>query len=164
MKKIFIWALAICLCLPLYAFGQSEKEKPIVSPYEAYTLEGSNACYCPEEKGSLVRAVKPGSAVIFPFENADRAEDIKNMKLFTVRWEMGEEFTSRPYIEYRMLYEEDGITPKGYRYVAVLPLLSLAGEQKANIKGSITLGERKSGNLAISHITYMSSQAAQRFS
>ena len=146
MKKAIIWALVLCLSLPLHSFAESEKPKPIVSPDSAYTLEGSNACFCPEERGSLVRAVKPGSAVIFPIENAHRAEDLKNLKLFTVRWEMGEEFTSRPYIEYRMLYDETGNIERGYSYVAVVPVLYLAGEQKANVRGSVTLGAHSTGN------------------
>lgn len=145
MKKTVAWILVICLLLPVFSLA-AEDLKPVISSSKVYTLKGSNAVFCPEERGSLVRAVEPGSAVIFPIENASRAEDLKNLKLFTVRWEMGEEFTSRPYIEYRMLYDETGTKEQGYSYVAVLPVLFLAGEQKANVRGSITLGVHSTGN------------------
>ncbi len=144
MKKFLATAAAFFMLLPVCSFAYADST-PVISASKAYILDGSNAVFCPEERGSLIRAVKPGAAVIFPIENAQRAEDIKNLKLFTVRWEMGEEFTARPYIEYRMLYDETG-KKQGYSYVAVLPVLFLAGEQKANVRGSITLGAHSTGN------------------
>ena len=145
MKKFLALVLAFCMIMPVCSLASNDA-KPVISSSGVYTLIGNNAVFCPEERGSLVRAVEPGSAVIFPIENADRAEDLRNLKLFTVRWEMGEEFTSRPYIEYRMLYDETGTKEQGYSYVAVLPVLFLAGEQKANVRGSITLGAHSTGN------------------
>ena len=144
MKAVAV--IAAFFLISFVSHATQQNEIPYISDKEAYIFEGGVAFFCPEERGALTRAVMPNGAVMFPIENASRAEDLRNLKVFTLKWEMGEEFTSAPYIEYRMLYEADGVTQKGYRYVAVLPVLSLAGEQKANVRGVITLGEHKQGN------------------
>ncbi|MEG1972916.1 MAG: hypothetical protein RR315_07105, partial [Oscillospiraceae bacterium] len=75
-----------------------------------------------------------------------RAEDLAGLRGLVGDFEMGQEFLGKPNIEYRMLYAEDNITALGYRYAVALPVLGLAGETKATVKGRVAVGKRWSGS------------------
>ncbi|MEG2144137.1 MAG: hypothetical protein RRY40_02290 [Oscillospiraceae bacterium] len=145
--KIARGFLALLLFLGMFnVIGAESRPRPYISPDEIYVAKGENAVLCEIYRGALKQAVPPDSVVLFPIENAFRAEDLAGLRGLIGDFEMGQEFLGKPNIEYRMLYAEDNITALGYRYAVALPVLGLAGETKATVKGRVAVGKRWSGS------------------
>ena len=142
MKKRFVLlSAALLFALRSVAFA-TEVPPPQITGSEIYVAAPDSVPKRVEhQSGQLVDGVAPNSILYFVIEHAKRADDFAGLRAFADEFERGREFVLAPTIEYRMMYEADG-EQAGYRYVAALPVLDLAGAERANVNGKITVAKR----------------------
>ena len=88
-------------------------------------------------------ALLPGSTVYFSIKNAHRAEDISGYRgIF--EWNKGEEYVTRSRVEYCEVFDSDGKTSLGYRYVLAMGLTETSDDVMRTLRGSVRFADRAS--------------------
>jgi hypothetical protein len=132
-------SLAAFFCVP-----SSADSMPCVSADEIYVASsGGPPCAARQKDGELTDVLVPGDTVYLPIENAARAEDLAGLRA-TAEWSEGEQFVGVPLIQYRMVYDAEGLVPAGYRFVVALPISDILGAKTGvhRLRGRIDVGRR----------------------
>jgi len=97
-----------------------------------------------EHSGENFRAsLLPGSTVYFSIKNAHRAEDISGYRAI-FDWSKGEEYVARSRVEYCEVFDSDGKTSLGYRYVVAMGLTETSDDVMRTLRGSVRFADRAS--------------------
>ncbi len=143
MKRLLAAAAALVLaaffCVPSSADGV-----PCVSAGEIYVASSGGPPWAARQTdGELTDVLVPGDTVYLPIENAARAEDLDGLRA-TAEWSEGEQFVGVPLIQYRMVYDAEGLVPAGYRFVVALPISDILGAKTGvhRLRGRIDVGRR----------------------
>ena len=85
----------------------------------------------------------PGSTIYFSIKNAQRAEDISGYRAI-FDWNKGEEYVTRSRVEYCEVFDTDGKTSLGYRYVVAMGLTETSDDVMRTLRGKVKFAERSS--------------------
>lgn len=97
-----------------------------------------------EHSGENFRAsLLPGSTVYFSIKNAHRAEDISGYRAI-FDWSKGEEYVTRSRVEYCEVFDTDGKTSLGYRYVVAMGLTETSDDVMRTLRGNVRFADRSS--------------------
>lgn len=136
---VFVLALLLAV-LPMTVFANDlprlDEELAFVS------VEQEPPHLVKTEGGMLLEPLAPGSTLYIPIQNAQRAEDLSDSRAMA-EWMEGGELVQTLKLEYRLLYEADGETEIGYRFVLSVKFGQIPeGNEKQTISGRVALTRR----------------------
>ena len=100
------------LSMAVTAFAEAE---PVIDADEVFVAINGLAPRKIDHSGNSLRTeVQPGSIIYFSIKNAKRAEDLNGYRA-VLEWSKGEGYTTHIRIEYREMFDIDGVTSLGYR-------------------------------------------------
>jgi hypothetical protein len=141
--KQAVWLLTALASIAVLSAGAlSAQQDPRVAGGQIFVAApGESPCAAEHVEGRLKQAVSPESVVYFPIENAQRAEDLTGFRAIA-RFENGERQAGEPRIEYRRMYDAQGVVSLGYRYVVALPLLDIPDAEDYIVSGAVRVARR----------------------
>jgi len=141
MKRIFLLMLALCMVISCAVIVSAE-EAPAIDIAEVFVERNGFVPQKIEHSGERLRTeITPGSILYFSIKDAKRAEDLNGYRAI-LNWNKGEEYTTYIRIEYREMFDHDGVTSLGYRYVIAMGIAELGDDVARTLRGSIKLAKR----------------------
>ena len=141
LKKFLILLLALCTAAS-FAVTVSAEDIPAIDVDEVFTERNGFLPTKLEHSGERLRTeITPGSIIYFSIKNARRAEDLDGYRA-VINWNKGKEYTTHIRIEYREMFDVDGETSLGYRYVIAMGVADQSDGVARTLRGSIKLAKR----------------------
>ncbi len=141
LKRFFILILVVCLAMATVTTASAE-EAPVIDVNEVFVARNGLVPQKLDHSGESLRTeISPGTIIYFSIKNARRAEDLDGYRA-VLNWNKGEEYTSYIRIEYREMFDHDGVTSLGYRYVIAMGIAELGDDAARTLRGSIKLARR----------------------
>ena len=148
MKKLsaFILALFIAFSASVTAFALRDTD-PQLDVDEIFLAEKNSQPKKIDHSGSSLRtAVTPGSTIYFSIKNARRAEVLNGYRA-VLEWSKGEDYVTSVRIEYREMFDFDGVTSLDYRYVIAMNIADFGDDAAHTLRGRIKLAQRRTQNV-----------------
>ena len=141
LKRLLTLILAVFIAASAVITASAE-EVPALDVNEVFIERNGFAPQKLDHKGESLRTeVTPGSIIYFSIKNAKRAEDLNGYRA-VLEWSKGEDYTTYIRIEYREMFDYDGVTSLGYRYVIAMGIAGLSDDVARTLRGSIKLAKR----------------------
>lgn len=145
LKRITAFITALCLAATVLTAAISADEAvPELDLDAVFIAQQNMPPQKAEHAGENFRAsLLPGSTVYFSIKNAHRAEDISGYRAI-FDWSKGEEYVTRSRVEYCEVFDSDGKTSLGYRYVVAMGLTETSDDVMRTLRGSVRFADRAS--------------------
>ena len=141
LKRFLILMMVLCIAVSLYVTVSAE-DIPAIDVDEVFTERSGFVPTKLDHSGERLRTeVTPGSVIYFSIKNAKRAEDLDGYRA-VLNWSKGEEYITYTRIEYREMFDSDGETSLGYRYVISMRIAEQSDDSARTLRGSIKLAKR----------------------
>lgn len=145
LKKFIACLTALCVAVSVMTLNAlCDQPSPELDLDEIFVAQRNMPPQKTDHTGERFKAeLLPGSTVYFSIKNAHRAEDLSGYRAI-LDWNKGEEYITRCRVEYCEVFDTDGETSLGYRYVIAMGLTETSDDVMRTLRGNIRLADRTS--------------------